>query len=121
MESYYRLIASRSFREASIEEIFSCCNGTGAHGSLVAKWIPEWVKGLGIRLTAASFIHDWDYMEGTTLKDKELADLHYFENLCSIIRWHGGSMMTIRILLAKAYYWLVSTHGDKAFRKSKMQ
>ena len=108
MESYYRLIASRSFREASIEEIFSCCNGTGAQGSLVAKWIPEWVKGLGIRLTAASFIHDWDYMEGTTLKDKELADLHYFENLCSIIRWHGGSMMTIRILLAKVYGKLVN-------------
>ena len=88
------------------------CNGCGAKGG-----IPVPNSFLGLDISEACNIHDYEYFIGGTKRDKDLADERFLRNLRAII---DGVMFYddfdfIRHTEADLYYKAVVLWGDDSF------
>lgn len=102
--------------DASIRALL--CNGAGPAGK---GWIvPDTIYGLNI--TEAANIHDWMYVWGEKLDDKNKADMTFLMNLMRIIDERttripiaGHIMRWLRHRRALTYYEAVATFGTRAY------
>jgi hypothetical protein len=93
-------------------------NGCGTEG-LNGKLVPDTVWGLSI--TEACNIHDFMYVVGETIQDKEEADRVFLNNMLRIIegrtKWRWLSVLRGRRALT--YYQAVHCFGGPAFWNGK--
>lgn len=91
------------------------CGTTGWKGKLV----PDRLWFLSI--SEACNIHDFMYIVGETLEEKQLADRVFLNNMLRIIDAHGGwyFIQARRRRLAFVYYSAVDSFGGPAFWKDK--
>lgn len=93
------------------------CNGCGPEG-LIGAVIPDTIYGLSI--TPACNIHDWMYMHGATIADKEEADRVFFNNMLRIIDSRPGRIMQwLRSRRSMLYYRAVRDFGGPWFWQGK--
>lgn len=95
----------------------SICNGAGAAGSLLSKFIPNTIWGLDC--TSAFDRHDYGYWAGLTAEDKMIADLDMLANLIYLIDSADGKwaalLAPLRRRRAMKYYEAVHLKGWSAF------
>ncbi|OHD24621.1 MAG: hypothetical protein A2Y38_16740 [Spirochaetes bacterium GWB1_59_5] len=91
------------------------CGPEGWKGALV----PETMYGLDV--APACNIHDWMYVAGQTLADKEEADRVFLNNLLRLIVAADGPawLRWLRRRRARTYYEAVSHFGGPAFWSGK--
>lgn len=91
------------------------CGPAGWKGQL----IPDTAYGLDI--SAACNIHDWMYLAGSTLAEKEEADRVFLNNLLRLIEAAGGPWLLRRLRRRRArlYYEAVRLFGGPAFWSGK--
>lgn len=91
------------------------CGTGGWKGALV----PETIYGLDV--TAACNIHDWMYVAGETIADKEEADRTFLNNLLRMVDASGGPWLLRRLRRRRAriYYEAVKIFGGPAFWHNK--
>lgn len=110
-----RLFASESYLAASPEVIAQVVNGCGTAG-----WkgllVPDNI--LGICITPACNIHDWDYAVGKTIEDKDIADRCFLNNMLRLVS-EDGLLEPARCEIAKGYYESVHLFGGPAFWTGK--
>lgn len=113
------LQAPIEFATAKLYELDLVCNGCGAAGAKF-DFIPDTIWG--IYIGEACHIHDWQYHEGLSQKDKDDADWQFLKNLISLIRYKSKWYSPTLLMCARAslYYWAVQKHGDKAFWNGKL-
>lgn len=93
------------------------CNGAGAKGSILSKFIPNTMWGLDC--IEAFDRHDYDYWAGDTEEHKFQADLNLLVNLAIIII-HGSPLLSLpRLCRAAKYYLAVHYRGHDAYWKNK--
>jgi hypothetical protein len=93
----------------------------GARNDWKAKLIPK--KRHGCSFNESAFIHDAEYLMGGCEKDREAADLHFYENMKEAVRTskprYIWGLDWARKLLGKksawVYYKAVSLAGADAF------
>ena len=114
------LTASDSYLRATPEVIAMFVNGCGP-GGWKFDLIPDTMLGLSV--TEACNIHDWDYTEGKTQADKEAADERFLANCRALIDNAPGIINRLlryhRRLRALEYYEAVKHFGDEAFWAGK--
>jgi hypothetical protein len=112
------LFAPLSYRGAPKEVRDIAVNGCGT-GGWKGALVPETMWGLDIR--EACNIHDWMYLAGETIADKEEADRVFLNNLLRIIetdsRWEW--LAALRRRRALKYYEAVRVFGGPAFWNGK--
>jgi hypothetical protein len=112
------LFAPMSYRGAPKEVRDIAVNGCGT-GGWKGALVPETMWGLDIR--EACNIHDWMYLAGETIADKEEADRVFLNNLLRIIetdsRWEW--LAALRRRRALKYYEAVRVFGGPAFWNGK--
>jgi hypothetical protein len=98
-------------------------NGCGP-GGWKFDLVPDTMYGLSVR--EACDIHDWMYLFGKTLEDKDRADRSFLNNVIRLIdartttNWFGRNILKpLRYRRAKTYYEAVSHFGGAAFWKGK--
>lgn len=118
MKTALVLYAPPSYIAASAEIRACVCNGCGTRG-WKGKLVPETIYGL--KISAACDIHDWMYVVGSTLADKEEADRVFINNILRIIEAEGGLNLVqwLRRRRAYIYYEAVSHFGGPAFWADK--
>ncbi len=93
------------------------CNGAGSGWN--AKFVPDTIYCMNIR--PAACIHDYAYLVGKTIEDKQQADREFLNNLLRIIesntKWYYPKMLARRRALK--YYEAVVAFGGVAFFKGK--
>lgn len=91
------------------------CGTAGWKGALV----PETMYGLVV--TPACNIHDWMYIAGSTIDEKDEADRCFLNNLLRLIDAAGGPVLLrwLRRRRARTYYEAVHLFGGPAFWSSK--
>ena len=112
--------ASLSFISAP-ESVLKCtCNGCGSADAKF-DFVPDRIWGTYIG--HACHVHDWDYKEGNTEKDRKRADNRMKSNIKKLIardcesKWYKPKLlMNTR---ANFYYAMVRWRGKKAFWKGK--
>ena len=112
------LIASNSFKRASLSTLLTICNGCGAADAKF-DFVPDRIYGTYIGY--ACHIHDFEYSIGTTAKDKRVADKQFRKNLLKLIKlekkpYKPKFFMKIR---ANLYYTMVKWRGGSAYWKGK--
>lgn len=110
------LEASEDYWLASSHRRAANCNGAGTAGWRGA-FVPDTIYGLDINPSAN--IHDWDYAEGTTMKDKVDADFRFFQNMLTQVSQQAARKKHRYILkLARSYrcflYYLVLRETDES-------
>lgn len=121
---YYDLDCPPDLKDLPDEEVPYYWNGIGSRGCWYNKFIPDTVYGLDISL--ASGPHDVAYHFGKTLKDREIADEQFLENMYKIIekesgkwaKWTGLTFLRRRRVFK--YYLAVRMFGVEAFWEGKM-
>jgi len=112
------LFAPPSYRAASKEVRAIAVNGCGT-GGWKGFLVPETMWGLDIR--EACNIHDWMYLAGETIADKDEADRVFLNNLLRLIesgsRWEW--LAALRRRRALKYYEAVRVFGGPAFWNGK--
>lgn len=112
------LYAPVSFIQADPEMIRLEVNGCGTDG-WKGQLVPETFYGLNI--SEACNIHDWMYLLGKTIADKEEADRVFLNNLLRLIddrtRWCW--LKWLRRRRALKYYQAVKHFGGPAFWAEK--
>ena len=98
-------------------------NGCGP-GGWKFDLIPDTMYGLSV--VEACNIHDWMYLHGQTLEDKDRADRVFKNNVIRLIdsrtskNWFSQNIIKpLRYRRAKTYYESVSHFGGPAFWKGK--
>ena len=113
-----KLFAPADYIKASKRVRAKAVNGCGTSGWKGAL-VPETIYGLLI--TAVCNIHDWMYLRGETLADKEEADRVFLNNLLRLIdsgtRW--GWLKVLRRRRALKYFHAVRIAGGPAFWDGK--
>ena len=113
-----QLIAPESFKLASVHELVLVCNGCGAANAKF-DFVPDRIYGTYIGW--ACIIHDWQYFEGVTAKDKRIADKVFRKNLIKIIqreeKWYKPKLLMRSRALG--YYLGVKFFGDGAYWNGK--
>lgn len=112
------LYAPASFIGASHEVRNRVVNGCGT-GGWKGKLVPETIYGLDV--SPACDIHDWMYIEGETVADKEEADRVFLNNLLRLIEAAGGIklLQSLRRRRARIYFEAVQHFGGPAFWHDK--
>jgi hypothetical protein len=105
-----------SYIKASTAKRKEICNGCGTAG-WKGDLVPETMWGLDI--SEACQIHDWEYYLGSTIKDKQTADMNFLHNLMVLINRKGGWLAPFRRWRAATYYSAVRDFGDSAFWEGK--
>ncbi len=108
-----KLCAPRSYWNLSPKEKDEICNGAGPRNF---GWIiPDTIYFLSI--TVAANIHDYMYHIGEDIKDKELADRVFINNMIRLIQNHTDYdwLKKMRFRRAKIYYHAVSDFGGPAY------
>ena len=92
--------------------------GCGA-GKFGDRLVPDSIWGLNI--TGICKIHDYEYVHGTTQRDKEMADTRFLQNLILWIDYKTKiwGLGWLRRLRAVTYYSAVHEFGDDAYWKGK--
>lgn len=111
-----KLYAPESYWEASEEVRRRVLNGCGTSG-WKESLVPETVYGLSVH--SACDIHDWMYVSGSTLADKEEADRVFLNNMLRIVAEKGGWLYKLRRLRVHTYYEAVEHFGGPAFWDGK--
>lgn len=115
-----RLSASPGFISATPEQIAAQVNGCGDSGAKF-DFVPETIYGL--RVSPACYVHDWDYIEGSTEWDKREADARFLRNMLYLIERERGFVgMVLRLFRrrrALVYYEAVVEFGHSAFWRGK--
>jgi hypothetical protein len=114
------LYAPQSYIDASPEVRAQVVNGCGTEG-WKGELVPETMYGLDV--SPACNIHDWMYVTGATLADKEEADRVFLNNLLRLIEAAGGCTVLrwLRRRRARTYYEAVQHFGGPAFWAGKNQ
>lgn len=116
------LSVSESYRRALPEVVATIVNGCGPGGWKV-DLVPDTIYGL--KIAESCNAHDWDYAEGTSETEKELADLRLLCNLIATIdhaakRSVAGKVLKpLRYQRAFEYYLTVKEFGHDAFWHGK--
>lgn len=112
------LYAPPSYVSADAEVRARVVNGCGTEG-WKGELVPETLWGLNV--SAACDIHDWMYVAGETLADKEEADRVFLNNLLRLIDTAGGwwLLKKLRRQRARTYYEAVHLFGGPAFWDGK--
>jgi hypothetical protein len=113
------LFAPPSFKNASPERLLKICDGCGSEHAKI-DLVPDTIYSLYVGY--ACFIHDWQYVVGHDILDKEEADRAFLNNLLRLIkldkRWYTPkNLMRKR---ARIYYKMVHWFGGPAFWKGKL-
>lgn len=112
------LYAPQSYIQATPEARRRIVNGCGAGGWL-RLLVPDTMYGLDI--SEACNIHDWMYVTGLEIEDKQSGDRVFLNNLIRIIdantRW--GCLRWLRYRRARKYYEAVEHFGGPAFWHGK--
>jgi len=116
----YSLSAPESYRRATDLDRAHICNGCGTKG--LGGWlVPDTLFGLDI--SEACDIHDWQYAEGKTWADKDVADREFLHNMLILIRAETGLIAAVlhpfRLYRANAYFSAVRLLGGPAYAKGK--
>jgi len=100
-------------------------NGCGP-GGWKFDLVPDTMYGLSV--VDACDIHDWMYLFGKTIEDKERADRSMLNNIIRLIdartakNWFAQKLLKpARYRRAKIYYQMVSSFGGPAFWKGKQK
>ena len=119
----WNLVVSHSYAKATPQEIEDKTGGCGP-GDIGDWFVPDTMYGESIFL--ACQIHDWMYGEGTSIEDKQVADLVFLWNMTVLIqqdpdtdRLEGESLDSLRLRRVMTYYQAVSQGGESAFLKGK--
>lgn len=114
--SQLSLIYPITYNKLSKEEKYNICNGCGTKGLV---FIPH--KILWIDITEACNIHDYMYNIGSSLVDKDIADLVFLHNMLILINNNTKLefLTGIRKLIASFYYRMVKTYGLPSFVDNK--
>ncbi len=112
------LYAPESYVDAEPDVRAAVVNGCGTEG-WKGELVPETIWGLPV--TAACNIHDWMYVEGISIADKQKADRAFLNNLLRLIETAGGLALLrwLRRRGAHKYYEAVSHFGGPAFWDNK--
>lgn len=112
-----RLYAPIEWWESTKEQREKNCNGCGSELDLSGKLVPNTMYGLDVMVCCC--VHDFMYLNGTTLGDKLFADSMFLLNLTLLIIKAGGFFMLLRLLRATKYFVAVVKAGDKSFFDGK--
>jgi hypothetical protein len=114
------LYAPPSYIQATPEERKRVVNGCGPGGWL-RLLVPETMYGLDV--SEACNIHDWMYVTGLTIEDKDTADRVFLNNLLRIIDANTSwwLLRRLRYRRARTYYNAVHDFGGPAFWHGKNQ
>ena len=111
-----RLESSLAYQQASRELIDEISNGCGPGG-----WKFDVVPDnlLGVDISRACEIHDWDYADGTLDRHRNEADKRFLRNMRKLVRAAGGPrhLRWARLCLAWWYYRGVHKLGAAAFTR----
>ena len=113
-----KLFAPDQYWSLTPEARADATNGCGTRG-IIGILVPDTIYGLCI--TPACNIHDWMYICGATLYDKDEADRVFLNNMLRLIddgrswKW----LKLLRIRRAKIYYQAVRLCGGPAFWAAK--
>lgn len=112
------LHAPATYRKATITLVEEMTNGCGAAGAKF-DFVPDRIYGL--RITEACRIHDWMYMEGIDIEDKDKADRSFLNNLLRLIYLRSANKFTrfLRNRRAVKYFEAVQNLGGPAFWAGK--
>ena len=114
------LVAAESFVALPLDEVARAVNGCG---TTVAKFdfVPDRI--LGLTISPACFIHDWDYSEGVSLEHKHASDGRFLLNLLSLIERERGVVASLlrpfRRRSALLYCEAVTDFGAPAYWAGK--
>lgn len=110
------LAAAESFSRSTPAAIALAVNGCGAAGAKF-DFVPDRI--LGLRVSPACFIHDWDYANGASIEHKHAADGRFLLNLLALIERDRGVVAAIlrplRRRHALLYYEAVTDFGASAY------
>jgi hypothetical protein len=113
-----KLYAPELYWRLTPEQRHEFSNGCGPGRGVLNFLIPD--KLLGLSIHVACDIHDFMYVTGTTLKDKDEADRVFLNNMIRLIDDSSFSFLNyIRLRMAKRYYDAVHIFGGPAFWNSK--
>lgn len=120
----FSLLAPTSFWNATDEEIKNKTGGCGP-GSIGDWFVPDTIGFESVFL--ACQIHDWQYGEGETPEDKQIADRVFLWNMTVLIQdipYHPGqkekdALDIGRLRRVMTYYEAVSYGGGDAFDKGE--
>ncbi len=107
-----KLYTSKSFRSATPTQRAAVSNGCGPQSQL-GGIVPD--RLLGLSVSCACDVHDWDYHEGLP---REVADRNFYANMKIIIKEKGGLLMRPRLVLAWWYFRAVRRFGQSAYDRS---
>lgn len=112
------LSCAESYLKASPELRDAICNGCGPAAAKF-DFVPDSMYGLSI--SEVCDIHDWDYHEGKTIEDKQLADRRMHNNLLRRINFEPSNFLIrwLRQRRAKLYYLAVKWRGGPAYWEGK--
>ena len=114
------LYAPQSYIQATPAERERVINGCGPGG-----WLERLVPDTMYRLDVSEpcNIHDWMYVTGLTIEDKQRADRAFLNNLVRVIdaNTHWGWLRRLRYRRARTYYEAVSNYGGPWFWRNKNQ
>lgn len=111
------LVAPKSYIEATPEARAEASNGCGPQGKL--DLIPDTLYGLSV--AQACKIHDWEYVKGESIEDKEKADSRFLDNMLRLIDKYTTNplLKTLRRRRAHTYYEAVKRFGGPSFWENK--
>lgn len=107
----------KGFRKLTADEKQAICNGAGAKGSVLSKFIPNTLYGLDCR--EAFDRHDHGYFSGKTDADKRNIDLDMLCNMAILITEGSKWLVFPRLCRAVKYYTAVHWQGHDAFWADK--
>ena len=104
------------FDDATLGMIVNSCGSKGIGDKIVPDSI------LGVCITPACQVHDFDYFVGQTFEDKKNADRRFLENMRKIIEYESKfwPLKYIRLKIAKGYYDAVKYAGYEAFQDKSL-
>lgn len=113
-----QLYAPPSYVSATVEVRLAAVNGCGT-GGWKGAIVPETLWFLDI--SEACNIHDWMYIAGSTIADKDEADRVFLNNMLRLIEGAGGPWLLQRLRRNRAwiYYEAVHKFGGPAFWAAK--
>lgn len=113
-----KLYAADGYADLTEAQRRDICNGCGTKG-LIGFLVPDSIWFLSIK--EACNIHDYGYVVGETIADKEREDRGFLNNMLRIIeektRWAWLKRRRARV--ARLYYCMVVRYGGPAFWRGK--
>jgi len=112
------VFAPPAYCKASPELIAELTNGCGAADAKF-DFVPDKIWGLSIE--PACRVHDWMYLYGQTIADKDEADRVFMNNMLRLIHLRSANKFIryLRNKRALSYYQAVQSFGGPAFWAAK--